>query len=263
MLLNPTLMADLLPTAALRAALQTYLNGESGIQFSVLARFAEPLFELYDVDPRAGIERGREHRDAAELATLLAVLETARVLWAYFSLEPTAAEEAQDRLQAILVGQDVSQEANEAFLAFLSLMATHWYGLADEERAGALVPGFSLPPFHHLVEQYREKNGEPESRAGRFGPDELELTDALALFARPLLEDERTLADPDALERALTRASAYWDLAQASPACYEEQLSLVVLNLSGCADERAQLEHEARRMVMRYRELFHPPEHSP
>src|SRR5690554_4480214 len=72
-------MAESKSVAKLERTLDGYLSGQSGIKFDVIARFAEPLFDLYELEPRSGLERGSEARSASELAMMLSVLETARL----------------------------------------------------------------------------------------------------------------------------------------------------------------------------------------
>ncbi len=56
---------------ALREALDIYVSGKSGVRFEALARFAGPLFDLYDVEWKSD-EQHTARRDRHELATMLA-----------------------------------------------------------------------------------------------------------------------------------------------------------------------------------------------
>ena len=84
------------------------LDGETGVQYESLALFAEPLFSLYDLDA-ADAFRLRTAPGAVGDDTV-ALLETARVLWAFFSLPPSERAHKRQSLAAQLVGEDPSEE---------------------------------------------------------------------------------------------------------------------------------------------------------
>lgn len=244
-------MADHLPLEDLNRALNIYLNDETGIRFNALAWFAEPLFELYEVDPR-GLGENATLREAEETATLLAVLETARLFWTYFSLDETCQHEYRPELEAALVGPHASDEDHLHFGTLLQTLAEQWHDLPPEHLEA--VPGYALPPFTKLLALY---TGEATEGPGlRYGPEQLEPAEALALFARPLLEDPAVSLDPDALDAALNLAHEYWELAQAPPDEYEYRLH-AIQQLYGSGPASAEkLSTQASTMVTRFHTLF-------
>ncbi len=247
------------PLAGLREALQAYLDGKTGIRFATLAHFAEPLFNLYEIDPRASLNTDRSSRDAEELATLLSVLETARLLWGYFLLDETVSRSYFPELERCLLGCNADEEERSDFLTLLSIMEDHYFSMAATERTAARVPGYALPPFGALLENYDASSSAGESFPGidtRYGPDALELPDALALFARPLLDNLEALDDPDAFENTLARANSYWDLAQTPRDAFEVRLDHIARSYGRTPPEMQRIKQEALEMVSRFHELF-------
>ena len=136
--------------AARKARLvQALASGETGVQYEALALFADPLFSLYDLDA-ADAFRLRAEPDAVADDTV-ALLETARVLWAFFSLEPAARAHKRAALAAQLVGDDPSDEDWMGLDGLLETVEIHWQALLPEEVAAAQstghpVLGFDDPP---------------------------------------------------------------------------------------------------------------------
>lgn len=247
---------------ALREALHVYLTGQAGIRFESLARFAGPLFDLYDLDWRVSDRKG-DARGREELATMVAVLDTARLLWSYFSLDEESSLQMLPELEDALLGRYAGDEDRSNVLVLLSLLEEHWQQLSPSERAYAEdTPGFALPPFETLLSDYNE--GLRSSRHDEddlFGPDKLDLPEAIALFAQPLLESAEPEDDPDAFEARIARAHAYWELAKTPPDEYEAALARVLDTFASDQQERNALRAEAGRMLDRYHALF--PEQAP
>lgn len=241
----------------LRDALDVYVSGRSGLRFEALARFAGPLFDLYDVDWKSD-EPHAADRDWAELTTMLAVLDTARLLWSFFTLDDEASLQMLPDLEDALLGRGAGDEERSDVLVLLSLMEGHWQQFTPEERAQAeQTPGYTLPPFELLLDEYegrssRDSFGEPV----RYGPEGLDLPEALALFAQPLLEDPGVQKDPDGLEERIARAQAYWELAMAPPEEYETELARILQTFANNPEEHDAIRREARIMMQRYRRLF-------
>ncbi len=241
----------------LRDALDVYVSGRSGLRFEALARFAGPLFDLYEVDWKSH-ERHLARRDRDELTTMLAVLDTARLLWSFFLLDDEKNLQMLPELEDALLGRGAGDFERSNVLVLLSLMEGHWQQFTPAERAEAeQTPGYTLPPFERLLDEYQGPSpSEPVSDSARYGPENLELPDALALFAQPLLEDASLHDDPDALERRIARAQAYWDLAIAPPDEYEIELARILEAFASTAVEREAIRREAGAMMQRYRRLF-------
>ncbi len=228
------------------------VDGETGVRFESLALFADPLFELYDLDPMAAFEL-RAHPDDADEATV-AVMEAARLLWAFFSLPMKERADRHDALAAFLLGPGATPEDEADFDALLDAVETHWDALASEDIAlaedveaetldfDALLdyPAFAHPAIEHAVER-------------TYGPDHLSEMEARALFAQPLLEQED---DPDALDAAMERADDYWTLAQLRGLERDAFLDEFVEANALDADEAEAIRAEAGRMLARFQSLF-------
>lgn len=242
---------------AAREALDVYVSGRSGLRFEALARFAGPLFDLYDVDWKAE-DGSAVVRDRNELATMVAVLDTARLLWSFFLLDDEENLQMLPELEDALLGPGAGDEERSNVLVLLSLMEGHWHQFTPEERAKAeRTPGFTLPPFEELLREYEGKSrSEPVTDETRYGPQHLDLPEALALFAQPLLERPEVQENPDALETQIARAQAYWELAVAPPEEYELELARVLNAFAETDRERDVIRQEARAMVQRYHRLF-------
>ena len=242
--------------AARKARLtRALVDGETGVQYEALALFAEPLFSLYDLDA-ADAFRLRDAPDAVADDTV-ALLETARLLWAYFSLPPSDRAHKRQALVAQLVGEDPSEDDWMGLDGLLERVVIHWQAMLPEEIAAAQDTGHPVLAFGDLLHHPAFRVGpeaEGASHAG-FGPDALSETEARARFAQPLLESPDVMTDPDAFESALARADDYWDLARSAgdPDAFAAEHA-------ASPDDRQRLADEARAMLARFRELF--PEHA-
>ncbi len=224
-------------------------DGETGVQYEPLALFAEPLFSLYDLDA-ADAFRLRSEPDAVADDTV-ALLETARVLWAFFSLPPSDRAHKRQALAAQLVGEDPSDEDWMGLDGLLSTVEIHWQAMLPEEIEMAQDTGHPLLGFDDLLHHpaFRVGTEEDDATHAGFGPDGLSETEARARFAQPLLESPEVMTDPDAFEAALARADDYWDLARSGG------------DPDAFAQAHADVEPaEARDMIERFRDLF--PEHA-
>ena len=242
----------------LHEALDIYLSGQSGIRFEDLARFAGPLFDLYDVDWRAENSLDAQRRDREELSTIVAVLDAARLLWSFFSLHEEDSVAYLPDLEDAMIGSGSGDEERSNLLILLSLLEEHWHDFTPEERGRAeSTPGYALPSFEVLL---REFSGTAplavRERPKKYGPEKLDLPEALALFADPLLQDEAAKKDPDVFEERIARAQAYWELAQLSDDQYDAELERIQTELQSDDADPDQIGNEASQMVRRYRKLF-------
>lgn len=241
----------------LRGTVDHYLSGRSGIRYEMLAQFADPLFDLYELDWR-NIDGSGEDRDRDELTTMVAVLDTARLLWSFFSLDEEANIQMLPELEDALVGRQAGDEERSNVLVLLSILEEHWRQFSPTERAYAEdTPGFTLPSFEILIAEYTNRTDSiPTEWKKQFGLEQMDLPDALALFAQPLIDDPGLDENPEVLETRIARAQAYWDLATTPPDDYERELSRIVEEFADNQNQRKAIRVEARRMVARYRELF-------
>lgn len=245
------------PLRVLRAALQTYLEGESGVSFEALSALAEPLFAGYAIDPRAPLDQGPAWREAVEVATIVAVYDTARLFWAYFGLDPLERLRKRAALETALLGAPPTPADRPALEALFEAMEAQWRRLtAVRPPEAALVPGYRLPPFSLLLAQYA---GAPTAPPPRFGPKALDLPHALALFAQPLLGGD-VQRDPERLSEAMLRAYTYWQMALLPIVQRPARLAALARRLGLPPDDPA-LRAEAERMLRRFFELF--PERFP
>lgn len=228
------------------------VDGETGVQYEALALFAEPLFTLYDIDPAEAFTLRADPDGAAEES--VALLETARVLWAFFAMPPAERSHKRQTLAAQLVAEDPSEDDWMSLDALLNAAEIHWQALLPEEVTEAQRTGHPTLDFdrllHHPAFHLGDDDG-PDGHPG-FGPDELSEVEARALFAQSLLDDVGP--DEEAFEDALARADAYWDLAQ------EDDPLAAARSFAEGHDDRAAVLDEATRMIERYRALF--PEHA-
>lgn len=243
---------------SLKEALEVYLSGRSGIRFEELVRFAGPLFDLYDIDWRTRDTTDSFARDSEELSTIVAVLDAARLLWAFFALDEEDSVTRLPELEDAMLGRAAGDEERSNLLILLSLLEEHWHSFSAEDRRRAeSTPGFALPSFEVLVSEFARSGERPRpARGDLYGPDRLELPEALALFAEPLIQDPAAKSDPDVLEERVARAQAYWELARMPEEQFDDALGRLADALSGPELDPEAVREEAVRMVRRYRRLF-------
>lgn len=228
------------------------VGNETGVRFDSLALFAEPLFELYDLDASAAFEL-HTHPDEADEATI-AVMEAARLLWAYFSLSPKERAARHDTLAAFLLGPNATPEDEADLDAVLHVAESHWDLLTPEDVALAEGIEPTTLDFDALLAHpaFATPAADPTTEH-TYGPDRLSEMEARALFAQPLLEREH---DPDALDQAMERADEYWTLAHLQGLEREAYLDELVDAIALDADEAEAVRAEARTMLARFQSLF-------
>ncbi|MDT0630532.1 hypothetical protein RQM47_09390 [Rubrivirga sp. S365] len=234
------------------------VEGETGVQFESLALFAEPLFALYGLDAADAFRLRAEPDAVADDA--VALLETARVLWAFLSMPPADRAHQRASLAAQLVGEDPSEEDWMGLDGLLETAEIHWQALLPEEVEMAQETGHETLDFEALLHHpaFRVGPEDDDATHAGFGEGSLSEIEARALFAQPLLDDPATQADADAFETALARADDYWALAQS--AGDDADAAAAAFAREHADGDEAALRDEARRMIARFRELF--PEHA-
>lgn len=184
------------PDARLRA-----LARDRDVPLAALLQFSRPLFDAYGVDSdRAeALASGADDEAPDEL---LLVLETARLLWAYCALDPAEQHEGLAALETTLLPGAVRDDDRAAFHVLLAELEEQWYDLGDARHP-------ITTPFPALLATYHAAFPPADPR-----DDE---ADALARFARPLLDDPAFDAaeDLDAFDRRMDLAHALWDAAHA------------------------------------------------
>ena len=231
-----------------RAIVDALLSGETGVQFESLALFAEPLFTLYELDPAEAFTL-RTSPGTVEDETV-ALMETARVLWAFFSLPKASRAHRRQALVEQLVGGEATSDDLLDLDGVIEAAEVHWQALLPEEIDMAQATGHPVLGFDDLVHHpaFRVESDPDPAHAG-FGEGELSESEARALFAQPLLEAPEVMLDAEAFDSAIERADAYWGAARtgATPEAVARALA------SGDGEPDVD---EARRMLARYAELF-------
>ena len=227
------------------------VNGETGVQYEALALFAEPLFTLYDLDPIEAFALRTSPQSVSD--ETVALLETARVLWAFFSLSTSDRAHRRQALASQLVGEDPSEEEWLDLDGLIEATEIHWQALLPEEITTAQTTDHPTLDFDALIHHpaFRVEADPDPSHAG-YGTGELSETEARALFAQPLLDDPEVLLDEDAFSDVMRRADVYWHAGRNGLSVAEA--------LDALGTDETPRETEATMMLARYAELF--PEHS-
>ena len=237
------------------ARARALLAGETGLRFESLVLFAEPAFRRFELD-LADAFALRESPDAAD-AEVVAMLEAARLMWAYFELEPAGRARRRIALAVHLLGAEPSEDDWVEVEAVLDATEPYWEAMLPEERAAARQPGVDWLDWDALTEHPSYRLDEEAHGVARgYGRDGLSELEARAVFAQPLLETAAASGDADALEAAMDRASHYWHVAQAPEEDRTNALADAIAELAPTPEERPALADEARRMLARYQELF-------
>jgi hypothetical protein len=244
-------MARVEKETALIRTIDAYIAGSKGVDFDALSVFAEPLFELYDLDLRNLSPAGPRQFDTEELSGLVAVLDTARLFWAYFSQDGEAGDR-HAQLEDALIGPGPSEDERSDFIELVSIMEEQWHAMSLAERDAASGDGDPIPPFEQLLAEY-VSSGADDAIAG-FSGDDMDFPETMALFAQPLTDEAAT--DPDAIEDALGRAQAYWDIAHAPEEEQDALLEEFKQSVARSEKDGARIEKEARMMLARFVELF-------
>ncbi len=221
------------------------VSGETGVQFEALALFAEPLFALYEHDPAEAFALRADPDHADDEA--VALLEMARVLWAFFSMPPPERAHKRPALAAQLVGDDPTDDDWMSLDALMDAAEIHWQALLPEEVAAAQSTGYPTLDFEALLQHPAFHLGTDDVATG-LGPESLSDAEARALFAQALLDDVGP--DIDAFEDALARADAYWDIARMPDP--DAALDAFARDQPDPDPTR----REGQRMLERYRALF-------
>ncbi|MCH8031192.1 MAG: hypothetical protein IIB09_05165 [Bacteroidetes bacterium] len=229
------------------------VSGETGVSFDAIALFAEPMFQLYGLDPAEAFSI--KHDPTSASAEMVTVLSTSRVLWAFFSLPRKERAHKRPLLAAHLVGDQPNEEDWLEIEGLLEAVEPYWSAMLPDEIQAAQDTGYPTLGFDDLLSHPAfELSEEPEDLA--YGPDSLSEMEARALFAQPLLEDPAVMVDADAFEQAVERVNAYWHLATVPEARQEHALGEVMSQLSQGDGSSDAIRSEARLMVDRFHALF-------
>ncbi|GAB5534365.1 MAG: hypothetical protein Rubg2KO_06140 [Rubricoccaceae bacterium] len=230
-------------------------EGETGVQYESLALFAEPLFALYELDAADAFRLRDDPTTIPDDA--VALMETARVMWAFFSLPPSTRAHKRQALASQLVGEDPSEDDWISLDGLIETLEIHWQALLREEIDAAQQTGYPTLGFDALLHHpaFRVTDEDHDATTAGFGSNGLTEVEARALFAQPLIEDPEVLIDPDAFDKALELADEYWSLAQSTDGDPNEAARDFARQHAEDRDS-ADVEREAAQMIQRYRDLF-------
>ena len=229
------------------------VSGETGVGFDAIALFAEPMFQLYELEPAEAFAVKTD--PAGANPEMVTVLSTSRVLWAFFSLPPKEGSKKRPLLAAHLVGNAPTEEDWLEIEGLLDAVEPYWSAMLPNEIQTAQDTGYPTLGFDDLLSHPAfQLTGEHEDLA--FGPDSLSEIEARALFAQPLLEDPAVIIDADIFELAMERADAYWHLASVPEGEREHALAGIISQFSRGDGSSDAIRTEARLMVDRFYSLF-------
>ncbi|MEO0558884.1 MAG: hypothetical protein AAF170_11945, partial [Bacteroidota bacterium] len=106
-------------------------EGTTGVQYEPLALFAEPLFSLYELDAAEAFRLRDDPKTIPDDA--VALMETARVMWAFLSLPPSTRAHKRQALASQLVGEDPSEDDWISLDGLIDTLDIHWQALLPEE----------------------------------------------------------------------------------------------------------------------------------
>ena len=237
---------------SVRITLELYRSGKSGVPFHVLQEFTRPILNHYQLDLDNSFANEVSPSNAEDMMLLLDVLDIASSVWEYCSLDENQKPAAFQKLKGDLLGPAPSREEDLQFPLLIAVMEDAWEHLAS-----------SVDSTDFLVNRPESGSNAPVTLdkpaingSSYYGPDRLDLPEAFALFARPILENDHLLEDPDALDDAMSRAQMYWDIAHTSNERIEHELSAISKRLANSPDSEETIRLEAIRMIERFHELF-------
>ncbi len=194
---------DTVPLDTMRE-LSAFTSESTGIPYHPLVRFAEPLFDAYEVESERAVALAEGDEDEAP-DELLLVLETARLLWTAFGLPEAQARHAFADVQGLMMPGEHDEQDTAMLHLLLARLEERWHDLG----AGDLSVDAAALPFGAVADRYR-KLFPPQSDAPAVGAS----AEDLALFARPLLDAPEVAADLDLLDQRMELAQVLFDLAR-------------------------------------------------
>ena len=241
-----------------RALARALAHGETGVPLTPLLQLSLPLMALYGLDADDVLALTDQPDTAPPDA--VALLEAARLLWAFLSLPESEQAAAIGPLLEHLGGAEPDADGWEVVHELIETTQPAWDALGGREGAAARAPdalAFDALLAHPAFSDHAALPGHSAGdapAAGGYGANGLSEVEARALFAQPLLDDPAVLADPDAFEAALERADAYWEIALLS--ARERALAAFVRREGGSAAERERIQAEGQLMLDRFDGLF-------
>ena len=236
---------------SVRITLDLYRSGKSGIPYHKLQQFAHPILAHYQIDLGVNFTDQVTQDNVEDMTLMLDVLETATILWEYCSLNQATKPMAFSNLKESLLGPTPSREELVQFPVLVAAMEEKWNELFEGEVSSNGHAVTSSPQMAQPDAPAISPNG-----IAQYGPDKLELPDAFALFARPLLDNDALYEDPESLDDAMTKAQAYWDIAHLPTELRDQELEHVAASFRTPNASVDQIKKEALQMIAHFHELF-------
>lgn len=235
---------------SIQITLDLYRTGKAGVPINTLWQFACPILNHYQLELAITPSNDVTSANVEDASLMLDVLETASMIWDYCELDPKQKLRALDSLTQDLLGHSPERQESEQFMLLLSTMEALWFTLARD--TAPTDPDWEpCDDPAEAVFSTLNTNG-----TSHYGPENLDIPEAFALFSRPLLDNDAVNSNPDLLEEAMTRAEAYWDLAHASPDHFDQHLDNLVQDHISSITSSQELRKEALSMMEHFRQLF-------
>jgi len=238
---------------------EVFRSNKSGVKSESLVLFGQPLWVLYDVSERDLVAFLREGEDSKR-KECTAALSMSRLLWAYFSLDDDHRIDALTSLIQYCVGESATEKEIGEVTDLLIVMNQKWATFSAEDREESqTVPGYRTLSFFEWIDYAISLTANSEDSIESFddlyGPENLSMPEAMAVFSSKLLDD---IEDPEDLDAATFLASAYWDLCHSlnHPVLFDENLRQIEGELAEKDGDREKIRKQAQEMVDHFISLF-------
>ncbi len=236
---------------SVRITLALYRSGKCGIQYQKLQQFIQPILSHYQIELEAGFADDVTPENVNDMTLMLDIFETASILWDYCCLAPDAKANAFKNLQESLLGPHPERDDLVQFPVLVASMEEKWEALSEGMQQHVAAPSEAMLSDAGAGAAPAATNG-----AAHYGPDQLDIPEAFALFSRPLLENDAIFEDPESLDDVMSKAQAYWDLAHLSEKEQSSVMHAVLDKFISAAHRKDDLHKEALAMIKRFHELF-------
>lgn len=235
---------------SIQITLDLYRSGKAGVAIDTLWQFACPILSHYELELDITPEHDVSADNVEDASLMLDILETASMIWDYCVLDPDKKQSALDILTDNLLGHSPERHEADQFMHLLHNMEGLWRTLSQE--TNHVDPNWS--PCEDPTFAPAPSLGPHTS--SYYGPDNLDIPEAFALFSRPLLEIDAVNHDPDLLEETMARAEAYWELAHAPSDQRDRQLEQLIQEYASQSFSSQKLRSEALSMIQHFHQLF-------
>ena len=232
-------------------AIQAFRNGDAGVPFPALERFAAPIFDLYGretLDPRSLLHPSTGRLPLHD--------ENGKAFWVYFGSGSDRDSALTGRVKGSpLVGETPSLEQEAVFAALVEQLRSNWGAIPRSLRNGSATSSNPSALLQVLCELECGEHQSDASAGVDEAPDVPSIPEALAA-SRARSSSTALGDDPDRLSEMMQRARDYWHLAQLD----ERRLRPAPESYRGTGfrrlDEREIILAEASFMVARFHMLL-------